>query len=178
MITLQNYDAYAKSKNMGKIRKAMSDMIEEFSWNNEIESRIGYFYDWYHDSEQTQLDNLEPWNNVRKVPMDIKYIVASNQTMSKDAITYHLQLRPSQDVCVDYYHEMFEKRYSASYPCGLYCDIEDAKSRWNRWLVVAQADYNDPQFPTFEILRCDYVLNAVIKGIKYNIPLALRSQNS
>lgn len=178
MITLQNYDAYAKSKSIGKIRKAMSDMIEEFSWNNEIESRIGYFYDWYHDAEQTTLDNLEPWKNARKIPVDIKFIVSSNQTMAKDAITYHLQLRPSQDVCVDYYKEMFEKRYGATFPCGLYVDIEDRNGIWNRWLVVAQADYNDPQFPTFEILRCDYVLNAIIDGIKYNFPIALRSQSS
>ena len=178
MITLQNYDAYSKGKTLGSIRKAMSDMIEDFSWNNHVESRIGYLYDWYHDAEQTTLDDLKPWNNPRKIPMDIKFIVSSNQTMAKDAITYQLQMRPHQTVCVDYYNEFFAKRYGAVFPCGLYVDIEDSKHKWNRWLVVALADYNDPQFPTFEILRCDYVLNVILDGIKYNIPIALRSQNS
>ena len=177
MITLQNYGAYAKSSHIGKIRKSMSDMLEEITWNNEIESRKAYLYDWYHDTHQTQLDDFKPYDDGMKIPMDIKYIVSSSQTMAKDAITYHIQMRPSQEICVDYYNEMFG-RYNAVFPCGLYLDIEDSKGIWNRWLVVALADYNDPQFPTFEILRCDYILNAVINGVKYNFPVALRSQNS
>lgn len=178
MITLQNYGAYAKSKHIGQIRKLTADMVEEITWNNEIESRIGYLYDWYHDLHQTQLNDLRPYEDALKVPMEIKYIVSSSQTMAKDAITYHIQMRPSQEVCVDYYNEMFANRYGAAFPCGLYIDIEDSDNKWNRWLVVALADYNDPQFPTFEILRCDYVLNAVLDGVKYNFPIALRSQNS
>lgn len=178
MITLQNYGAYAKSRHIGQMHKNLSDMVEELTWNNEIESRVGYFYDWYHDVHQTQLDDLKPYNDGMKVPMDIKYIVSSNQTMAKDAITYHIQMRPSQECVVDYYDEIFARRYSAIYPCGLYVDLPDKKGQWNRWLVVAVADYNDPQFPTFEILRCDYVLNMVLNGVKYNFPVALRSQNS
>ena len=113
MITLRSYPRVLGEKHIGNVHKAQSDMIEEYTWNNEIESRIGYFYDWNHDTHQTQLNDLHPEQDEYKVPMDIKYIVASKQTMAKDAISYHLQMRPSQKCVVDYYEEkkLFVARY-------------------------------------------------------------------
>ena len=178
MITLRSYPRVLGEKHLGNVHKMQSDMIEEYTWNNEIESRIGYFYDWNHDTHKTQLTDLHPEQDEYKVPMDIKYIVASKQTMAKDAITYHLQLRPSQKCVVDYYEEEIGNRYSADYPVGLYVDIQDSKGIWNRWLVCATANINDPQFPNFEILRCDYVLDAIFDNIQYKIPIVLRSQSS
>jgi len=178
MITLRSYPRVLGEKHIGNVHKMQADMIEEYTWNNEIESRIGYFYDWNHDTHHTQLIDLHPEQDEYKIPMDIKYIVASRQTMAKDAITYHLQLRPSQKCIVDYYEECFGNRYSAVYPVGLYVDIQDSKGVWNRWLVCATANENDPQFPNFEILRCDYVLDAIFDGVQYKIPIVLRSQNS
>lgn len=178
MITLRSYPRVLGEKHIGNVHKAQSDMIEEYTWNNEIESRIGYFYDWNHDTHQTQLNDLHPEQDEYKVPMDIKYIVASKQTMAKDAISYHLQMRPSQKCVVDYYEDEIGKRYDAVYPVGLYCDIQDSKGIWNRWLVCATANVNDPQFSNFEILRCDYVLDVIINNIQYKIPIVLRSQNS
>ena len=178
MITLRSYPRVLGEKHIGNVHKIQSDMIEEYTWNNEIESRIAYFYDWNHDTHHTQLTNLHPEQDEYKVPMDIKYIVASKQTMAKDAVTYHLQLRPSQKCVVDYYDECFGSRYDAEYPVGLYCDIQDSKGVWNRWLVCATANINDPQFPNFEILRCDYVLDTIFDNIQYKIPIVLRSQNS
>lgn len=178
MITLDNYSAILRGKHMGDVRKRMSDLIEEASWNNQIESQIGYFYDWEHDTHCDVLNDLHPENDEYKVPMDIKYIVASRQTMAKDAITYHLQLRPSQKCVVDYYDECFVEPYSATYPVGLFVDLKDSHGVWNRWLVCATANINDPQFPNFEILRCDYVLDAIFDSVQYKIPICLRSQNS
>ena len=178
MITLRSYPRVLGEKHLGNVHKMQSDMIEEYTWNNEIESRIGYFYDWNHDTHKTQLTDLHPEQDEYKVPMDIKYIVASKQTMAKDAITYHLQLRPSQKCVVNYYEEEIGNRYSADYPVGLYVDIQDSKGIWNRWLVCATANINDPQFPNFEILRCDYVLDAIFDSIQYKIPIVLRSQSS
>lgn len=178
MITLRSYPRVLGEKHIGNVHKIQSDIIEEYTWNNEIESRIAYFYDWNHDTHHTQLTHLHPEQDEYKVPMDIKYIVASKQTLAKDAITYHLQLRPSQQCVVDYYNECFGSRYNAEYPVGLYCDIQDSKGVWNRWLVCATANINDPQFPNFEILRCDYVLDAIFDNIQYKIPIVLRSQNS
>lgn len=178
MITLRNYPTILGEKHIGRVHKTQSDMIEEYTWNNEIESQIGYFYDWNHDTHHTQLIGLQPYNDNYKVAMDVKYIVASRQTMAKDAITYHLQLRPSQNCIVDYYEDEIKNRYDSVFPVSLYVDLEDSKGVWNRWLVCATANINDPQFPNFEILRCDYVLDAIINGVQYKIPIVLRSQNS
>ena len=178
MITLRSYPRILGEKHIGNVHKMQSDMIEELTWNNEIESRIGYFYDLSHDTHPAQLIDLHPEEDEYKVPMDIKYIVASKQTMAMDAITYHLQLRPSQKCVVDYYEEEIGRRYDAPYPCGLLCDIQDSKGVWNKWLVCAPANENDPQFPNFEILRCDYVLDVILNNIQYKIPVVLRSQSS
>ena len=178
MITLRSYPRVLGEKHLGNVHKQQSDMIEEYTWNNEIESRVGYFYDWNHDTHKTQLIDLHPEQDDYKVPMDIKYIVASKQTMAKDAISYHLQLRPSQKCIVDYYKKDIGDKYQTDYPVALYCDIQDSKGIWNRWLVCCTANINDPQFPNFEILRCDYVLDAIFNGVMYKIPIVLRSQSS
>lgn len=179
MITLDNYRSILDShKTIGQVHKEQSDMVMEQTWWNDIASRVGYFYDYAHDTHIKQLNDLHPEEDDYKVPMDIKFIVASSQTYSKDAITYHLQLRPSQECVVPYYKECFADRYDARYPVGLYCDIQDAKGKWQRWMVVAEANANDPQFPTFELLRCDKIINYILDGKKWFIPAVLRSQNS
>lgn len=179
MITLDNYRSILGGhKTVGQAHKAQSDMIMEQTWWSDIASRIGYFYDYSHDTHIKQLNDLHPEEDDYKVPMDIKFIVASSQTYSKDAITYHLQLRPSQECVVPYYKECFADRYDATYPVGLYVDLQDNKGKFNRWLVVAEANSNDPQFSTFELLRCDKIINYILDGKKWFVPAVLRSQNS
>ena len=180
MITLDNYAKILGGKRtIGQVHKDQSDMIMEQTWWNDIAARIGYFYDYAHDTHIKQLNDLHPTEDSYKIPMDIKFIVNSSQTYSKDDVTYHLQLRPSQQSnVIPYYKECFENRYAADFPVGLYVDIEDSKGVWNRWLVVATANYNDPQFSTYELLRCDKIVNYIFDGKKYFIPSVCRSQNS
>ena len=165
-------------KTNGIAKKIDGDVIMDATWWDDIQSRMGFLYDWYHDDHKTTLDNLNSPNDSKKVPIDIKYIVSSSQTFNKDAVTYHLQLRPHQKCNVSYYQEFFGKRYGSTFPAGLYIDIPDNRGVFNRWLVVGLANYNDPQFSTYEILRCDYVLDVVIDGVMYKVPVVLRSQNS
>lgn len=162
----------------GEQRKLQSDMIMEATWDEDITTRDAYFYDWYHDNYKTQLIELKSTVDSNKIPMRIKFLVNSSQTMDKDPITYHLQMKPSQECVVKYYDEFFKNRYDAMYPCGLYADIPDSKGIHNRWLVVAEANSNDPQFPTFELLKCNKIIQYVFNGKKYNVPAVLRSQNS
>ena len=180
MITLDNYGQILGGKRtIGQVHKEQSDMIMEQTWWNDIESRVGYFYNYIDDTHIHQLNNLSPTEDKYKIPMDIKFIVASSQTYSKDAITYHLQLRPSQsEDVIPYYKELFEERYGATFPVGLLVDIMDNKGRYNKWMIVATANINDPQFSDFEILRCDKVINYIFDGKKHFIPAVLRSQNS
>ena len=163
---------------VGQAHKNESDKIMEATWWNDISSRIGYLYDFYHDDHKTQLNALNPIKDSKKVPIEIKFLQYSSQTYAKDAVTFHIQMKPGQECNVDYYDEFFKTRYGATFPIGLYIDIEDERGIYNRWLIVDKANYNVTQFPTFEILRCDYVLQYIIDGIKYQIAAVLRSQNS
>ncbi len=164
---------------IGQNHKKQSDMIMEATWERDIPQRIAYFYDYDHDDHVTQLEDLHPEQDKNKIPLSIKYLAHTSQTLNKDSISYHLQLKPSQDEnIIPYYKENFKDRYGADFPVGLFCDIPDNKGVYNRWLVVAKADYNDPQFSTFELLRCDYVFQWVINGVKMQMAGVLRSQSS
>lgn len=178
MITLDNYGSIIGRGTIGQIHKQQSDMVMDKTWWNDISSRVAYFYDYDSDRNIMQLNNFEKPEDYM-IPIDIKYLTSSSQTYSKDAITYHIQLKPYQSSgVIPYYKERFENLYDAHFPVGLYCLIQDAQDRWNRWLVVAGANENDSQFPTFEILRCDKVINFIHNGKKYFVPAVLRSQNS
>lgn len=178
MPSLMNYKKMLGSFTDGEARKYESAMIMESTWDEDIATRTCYFYDWYHDINKTKLNDMHPELDFYKIPMRVKYLVSASQTFDKDAVTYHLQMKPSQQCVVPYYDEFFKNRYDANYPCGLYVDIPDERGIYNRWLVVGEANYNDPQFPTLQILRCDKVIQYVLNGVKYNVPAVLRSQNS
>lgn len=163
---------------IGQAHKNESDKIMDATWWNDIQSRIAYLYDFYHDDNKTQLNDMKPTLDPKKIPIDIKFVQSSSQTYDKDYVTFHIQLRPGQQCNVDYYDEFFKDRYQSTFPIGMYIDIEDEQGIYNRWLVVDKANYNVTQFPTYEILRCDKVIQYVFNNIKYNVPGVLRSQNS
>ena len=121
MISLESYGRILGGNNtIGQIHKKQSDMIMEKTWWNDISARVGYFYDYDHDTHKRQLNNMSPEKDDYKIPMDIKFLANSSQTYSKDTITYHLQLRPSQDPnVIPYYKECFGDRYGATFPVGL-----------------------------------------------------------
>ena len=164
---------------VGQSHKSDSDMIMEATWDNDIDTRVAYFYDFDHDDHITQLNDLHPEQDEKKIPISIKFIAHTKQTLAKDFVSYHLQFKPSQsEDVIPYYKEKFKERYGATFPIGMYLDIPDNKGRYNRWLVVSQADYNDVQFSDFELLRCDYVFQWVIDGKKMQMAGVLRSQSS
>lgn len=178
MPSLASYKHMLGSHKNGEVRKIQSDDIMDATWWEDINSRVAYLCDWYHDNEPLKLNNMNPKNDPLKIPIDVKYLQSSSQTYDKDQVTFHIQLRPKQECNVSYYKEYFEDRYSSMFPIGLYAIIQDEKGMWNRWLIVDKANINVTQFPTFEILRCDYVFQYIIDNTKYQIPGVLRSQNS
>lgn len=164
----------------GESKKNQSDVIVESTWYEDLATRTCYLYDYYHDNEPLKLNDLHPDERIQ-TPVDLKYIVNGSQTYDKDAITYRIMFKPSEeghDELVPYYKEDFIDRYGATFPVGLFVSIPDAKGKYNRWLVVDRANINDPQFPTYEILRCDFIARWIYEGKKYQIPVVLRSQNS
>lgn len=167
--------------NIGKAHKKESDMIENATWNNAIESRVGYFYDYFHDlnsKEPLKLRELHPEKDSMKVPIDIKYFRHTDQTLAKDTVSYHLRFRPGQKTTVPYYKDEYADVYDSIFPVGQYVDIPDNNGQYNKWLVVAPANFYDMQFPSFEILPCTKLFQWVFEGKKYQMCGVLRSQNS
>ena len=167
-------------QNNGQARKSHADQIVEATWYNDLATRTCYLFDFEHDPQPYQLNDLTP-DETMQTPVDLKYIVYSSQTYAKDAITYHIQFKPSEDgndSLVPYYEELFKNRYDASFPCGLYALIPDNHGVYNKWLIVDTANYNDPQFSTYEVLRCDKVFQWIHQNKKYQMCGVLRSQNS
>lgn len=178
---MPSFDLYKKlhtATSIGEAHKMESDLVMEARWDTDINTRVCYLYDYWHDDHRTQLTNLDPVSDPKKVAISLKWRKSTNQTMDKDIATHHIQMRPSQGMCVDYYPAFFEKRYEATWPVGLFVDIPDDNGVYNRWLIVRTANYHVSQFPTFEVLPCDKVLNWIYKGKKNKMAGCLRSQNS
>lgn len=178
---MPSMDTYRKL--VGTNRSNIARMNDSFTitnatWWDDIASKTGYLYDWYHDDEPLELEDLHPEKSLVKTPIDVKHFTHTSQTMDKDAVTMHIQLRPHQDCNVKYYEEFFKDRYDATFPIGLYIDLPDAEGKYNRWLVCAKANYHDVLYPTFEVLPCDYLVQYVFDGKCYQVPAVLRSQSS
>lgn len=178
---MPSLDFYRKNNTngvtVGQMHKRNSDMIMNSTWWNDIGARRAYFYDMYHDSDPRKLCDLHPEDDKNKIPIDIKYIQSSSQTYEKDSVTFHLQFRPGQECVIPYYQQYIDM-YEIEWPLSLYVDIEDEEGSWNRWLIVAKANGDALQFPTYEILRCDYTFQYIINNVKQEIAGVLRSQNS
>ena len=181
MITFKNFQKMHEANIPGRARKALSDNIMLNTWWQDIQAQTAYVYDYYHDkksSEALKLNNLHPEDDAQKTALSIKFIRHASQTYNKDQVTFWLQMQPWQECNVDYYDEVLGKRYDALFPIGLYVDIMHEDGTYNKWLVVDKANYNGNQFPTFEILRCDFIAQWIDNGHKYQCPAVLRSQNS
>lgn len=179
MITLDKYRSLLvkDGATVGNARKEQSSAIIEATWWDDVSAKHAYIYDYYHDDKPLEMYNLKPWKAKGKTPIDIKYIIDASQTFSKDQVTYHIQLKPSQECNVDYYKEMFE-RYDAKFPVGLYIDIPNEKGVYNKWLIVDIANFYDTMVPTFQVLPCNKIIQYIYGNKKYQIASVLRSQNS
>ena len=179
MPSLTTYKRIVGEHTNGEAHKVESDMVMEQTWYDDLQTRTGYFYDYAHDKYPRQFTGLSPENDPDKVPISIKYIENSSQTLSKDAVSYHIMFKPSQDLdIIKYYKTDYEDRWGATFPCGLYVDIQDYRGVYNRWLVVGLAQSNNAQFPTYEILRVNYLFSWVFNRIKYQMAGVQRNQNS
>ena len=171
-----DYRKLLGSKTLGQARKEMSDALMNYTWDGDIQSRVVYLFDYWHDHNKTLLNDMQP--DEYMTPIDAKFVMHTSQTLDKDQVSVHLQFRPGQKCNVDYYDEFFKKPYEAQFPIGLFALIQDEQGIYNRWLIVERANFNVTQFPTFEILRCDKVFEWIFDEKKYRCPGVLRSQNS
>lgn len=181
MITFEDFQKIHSANTPGRARKIQSDNIMLNTWWQDIQAQTAYIYDYYHDQkseESLKLTDLHPADDAQKIPLPIKFIRHASQTYDKDQVTFWLQMQPGQTCNLDYYEEVLGRRYGATFPIGLYVDILQEDNTYDKWLIVDKANYNGNQFPTFEVLRCDYVVQWIFNGHKYQCAAVLRSQNS
>ena len=88
---------YNGAKTVGQILKEESDFIMEDTWENDIQSKVCYIYDYAHD-DQPGLNNHMTYDNTTKTKIDAKFIVTQYGSISKDQVAFHLMFRPSQPV--------------------------------------------------------------------------------
>lgn len=179
-INFRNFQAMHESNIPGRARKIQSDIIMDATFTQDIQYQVGYFFDYYHCSEENRLklEGFDPEQDSGPIPIDVKFIAHAHKTIEKDDVTMHIQFRPGYQCAVDYYDEVFGKRYNAIHPVGLYVWLRGEDNIYRRWLVVALADYDRNQFPTFEVLKCDEIYRWISDGKYYEFPGVSRSQNS
>lgn len=173
------------AKTIGQIHKEESDWLMENTWDNDIQSKVCYIYDYFHD-DQLHLKDHMTYENTTKTRIDAKFIIKSYQSIDKDQVEYYIQFKPSQPLEFSendelYYFETdYRKRYGIEFPIGLMIDIPDEKGVYRKWLIAQREEGN--QFLKFLILPCNFHLMWIEKNgqerIKRKMWCVLRSQNS
>lgn len=192
------YDLHKKrmksqGNTIGQIHKQQSDDIMEQTFENDIATKTCYIYDHFHDDFFTDEHGITrslaegmAYENTNKTKIDAKFIIKSYQSMDKDQVEYYLMFRPSQPVRFNegddlyYYETDFRKRYSATFPIGLWVDLPDDRGVYHKWLICRNEPAN--QFPKYLILPANYELMWVEKNnekrIKRRMWCVLRQQMS
>ena len=185
MLSFNDYKRiYAKhAPQGGRLTTGAAHTIEakqviESSWSNDPASCTGYLYSWEYDDEQDKNKNLHPELSKTKIPVDVKFLINSYQSIDKDAVDYRIMFRPSYKCNVPYYEKLFAKKTGASWPIGLFIDLPDADGVYKRWLIAAEANTDNRDFPNWSVLFCDHDFQWVFKGRKLHMWGVGRSQNS
>ena len=130
MPSLQTARRVANSKNngaktIGQIYKEQSDWLMEETFSNDIQSKVCYIYDYFHDDQPDKNVGMT-YENTTKTKIDVKFIVKTYQSIDKDQVEYYIQFRPSQKVWFEESDELyyFETDYRQKYgvqdfPIGL-----------------------------------------------------------
>lgn len=176
---------YGSNLTIGQQLKQMSDMAMEETWDNNIQSKVCYIYDYYHDDQPDKKDHMT-YECTTKTRIDAKFIVKSYQSIDKDQVDYYIQFKPSQPVeftkndQLYYYEQDFRRKYGAEFPTGLYCDIPDEKGVYRKWMIILSEPAN--QFTKYLVLPINYNFMWIERNgkerIKRRMWAVLRSQNS
>ena len=173
------------AKTIGQIYKEESDWAMEQTWDNDIQSKICYIYDFYHD-DQPRLAEGMTYENTTKTRIDAKFIVKSYQSMDKDQVEYYIQFKPTQKTHFSegdelYYFETdYRKKYHNDNFIGLFIDIPNDENIYEKWMILRTEPAN--QFPKYLILKCNYELmwieNNGTEKIKRRMWSVLKMQSS
>ena len=173
------------AKTIGQIYKEQSDDLMEWTWENDIQSKTAYIYDFFHD-DQPRLAEGMTYENTTKTRIDVKFIVKSYQSMDKDQVDYYIQFKPTQKTHFSegdelYYFETdYRKKYHNDNFIGLFIDIPNDENIYEKWMILRTEPAN--QFPKYLILKCNYELmwieNNGTEKIKRRMWSVLKMQSS
>lgn len=115
---------YNGAKTIGQMYKENSDFMMEYTWDNDIQSKICYIYDYAHDDQPEFKDHMT-YENTTKKRIDAKFIISSYGSIDKDQVAYHIMFKPSEPIEFNegdelyYYETDYRKRYDMRFPIGL-----------------------------------------------------------
>ena len=143
----------------GQQLKAMADDVMQQTWDNDIQTRQCYIYDYYHDDQfDGGLYGYDPSLSKTKIPVSLKFIIKAYKSAAKDDPEYHIQFEPnvwnSMSCKPQWFIDGYEK-LGIRFPVGLYCDIPNDRGVYQKWLIFYDEDAN--QFPKFGVMKCNYL---------------------
>ena len=168
MPSLQTARRVANAKNNGvkticHIYKEQSDFLMEQTFFNDIQSKVCYIYDYFHDDQPDKNVGMT-YDHTTKTRIDAKFIVKSYQSIDKDQVEYYIQFKPSQKTRFEegdelYYFETdYRRKYGVQdFPIGMMIDIPDDTGLYHKWLICSKEPAN--QFVKYLVLPCDYFLH-------------------
>lgn len=158
-----NVDSSSTGKSyptLGEKLKSDSDKMMELTWDSDVQSKVGYIYDYMHDDHPNIKDHMT-YEHTTKTRIDVKLIVKSYSSMDQDQPEFYCQFKPSQKVEFDkddelyYYETEYRKRYGMEFPIGMMLDLPDDRGVYRKWLICEKELAN--QFPKYLILPIDYL---------------------
>lgn len=156
-----SFDDYKRLTNnvdtIGQQLKVMSDEVVQETWDNDIQTRQCYIYDYFHDDQSDIEYGYNPALSKTKIPVKLKFIVKTYKSMAKEDPEYHIMFEPDVWNSMSCKPDWFVKNYGnffVEFPIGLYVDIPDDRGIYHRWLIMYLELAN--QFPKLGVLRCNY----------------------
>lgn len=144
---------------LGEKLKSDSDKVMELTWDNDVQSKKAYIYDYMHDDHPDIKDHMT-YENTVKTPIDVKLIVKTYSSLDQDQPEFYCQFRPSQKMEFElnddlYYFETdYRQKYGIEFPIGMMLDLPDDRGIYRKWLICERELAN--QFPKYLILPIDY----------------------
>lgn len=149
---------YSSIGTIGQQLKIMSDEVMQETFDNDIQTKQCYIYDYHHDDQSEKRNSYDPSLSRTKIPVKLKFIVKSYKTIAKDEPDYHIMFEPDTWNSMSCKPNWFEKDYERlgiEFPIGMYVDIPDDRGVYHKWLIVYNEVAN--QFPKFGVLKCNYL---------------------
>ena len=113
---------YSNVDSIGQQLKKMSDEAMQETFDNDIQTRQCYLYDYYHDDQSDIEYGYNPALSKTKIPVKLKFIVKTYKSMAKEDPEYHILFEPdvwnSMSCKPDWFVKNYE-RFGVEFPVGL-----------------------------------------------------------